>query len=85
MFYMQPRTTSMEAGQYLGPAGVCIQDEPPLNPAKRLGSEGGDPAAYQQLQMTCWRTCVTSATGNQSLPGAAYIDCVEGNALCGLC
>ena len=77
IFYMHPHNWHQKSGVYKGPAGVCYQDEPPSNPAKRLESEGGDPAPAGDLSEDM---CV-AGYGNESAPGAAYIDCVERSAL----
>ena len=77
IFYMHPHNWHQKSGVYKGPAGVCYQDEPPSNPAKRLESEGGDPAPAGDLSEDM---CV-AGYGNESVPGAAYIDCVERSAL----
>ena len=79
MFYMHPHNWESDGmgGTYKGPAGLCFQDEPPSNPARRLGSEDGHPAPAGHLSEDM---CI-GGYGNESLPGAAYIDCVESSAL----
>ena len=51
MFYMHPHNWESDGmgGTYKGPAGLCFQDEPPSNPARRLGSEDGHPAPAGHL------------------------------------
>ena len=77
MFYMHPHNWQ-PSGKYRGAWGLCIHgDEPPSNLAKRLESERGDPAAADDLS----KDMCTGGYGNESIPGAAYIDCVERSAL----
>ena len=76
MFYMHPHKWE-PSGKYRGSWGLCIHDEPPSIPAKRLESERGDPAAADDLS----KDMCTGGYGNESVPGAAYIDCVERSAL----
>jgi len=76
MFYMHPHKWE-PSGKYRGSWGLCIHDEPPSIPAKRLESERGDPAAADDLS----KDMCTGGYGDESIPGAAYIDCVERSAL----